>query len=271
MHLWPEPYARHPAEVKSLGTISSTPIHFVYRLQLNRFEGSVVAFLVELPPIFHALFVVAGICNAALFCVDTLLTRGQPAALPAAAAAPEAKDGLRPPAPRHFQRRAQPRAPARQGHLREQLELRLLTLFGMLVDQTPPRLGLLSRPLLQLSCLLFLLYAHQLCLLLAFTVKTDLVVLDLSDVMDRPEQLLRNHRQPCFFAEEKYLLDFELAPPGTALHSLWNKHTADRCILFRSGFTVLRWLPKVDSIVIVGPLVYLYVLRPQVSQKLHII
>lgn len=219
-----EPYDLQPAEVIAVGSQTTQAIHFGYMLELAQQDQDLTTLAMQLPSRGKALFAVCvGLCTLLLL-VDSLVDRrGR-------------RPGGRSPPP----------------------TLRLLRLVGVLCNQIPLRLSELGRPALHAGCFLLLVGFRQIGLMLVATVKTDLVVLDLTDAMDRPEQLLTNHRQPCFLANEKYLLDFERARPQSALHALWTQPGRQRCVLDKTLESYNKIMPELRSRIAIARLTYMW-------------
>lgn len=198
-------------------------VHFSYLLDLRKHDGQVTSFLLALPWLVQALCLVGVGLVALLLTADLTMGAG---------------------------RRTEPA---------QSLQRRLFLLFGLLCGKTPGRLQLLTGRRLLLASLCFVGGLRLLSLAVCNLIKTDLVVLDLSSLMNRPKDLLRSRHTVCFASDEKYLLDLQRAPADSVLRRLWDRGVRDDCMLEKNMGATTKLASMVYKVAGVAPLIYLCV------------
>lgn len=99
----------------------------------------------------------------------------------------------------------------------------------LILGYPPQRLYVISSRLL-ISCFIFVCCYWLLGIILTSSIQTNLIVLDLSDISNNLQHIIKTKRLPCFMKGEKYLNKFRKAAAGSIFHQVWNINSNKRCI-----------------------------------------
>ena len=135
------------------------------------------------------------------------------------------------------------------------LHQRYLYLIGLILGSPPQRLQLISNRLM-ISCFIFVCGYWLLGIIMTSVIQTNLVLLDLSDISDNLQHLIKTKRMPCWIKGEKYLTNFENASPGTVFHKLWNWKSKDKCF-FDKDLKHIVQVFKIRNGAIIGDEMYM--------------
>lgn len=109
----------------------------------------------------------------------------------------------------------------------------LYTMFGVF-GSNPPQLYSLTFRWKYASVFVFGLFRLISTFLCSLT-QTNLIVVDLSDVSNDLEHMLKTNRYPCILKEEKYINCLRKAKPDSVLGRIWSKAQEKPCELFHDS------------------------------------
>jgi hypothetical protein len=123
---------------------------------------------------------------------------------------------------------------------------KLLWMLGILCSVNPPTLRYLTLRLL-LHWIVFSACFRLITLFYSGAISTRLVLLDVRDLVSNLKQVIDTGRKPCWLKHEKYLNDFQNAPQGSTLRTLWDQNASDRCWLKKSSTVLGQYVAKLPS------------------------
>lgn len=121
---------------------------------------------------------------------------------------------------------------------------RVLYVFGLLFGIHSERL--ISNSVGTTICFFLSVCSYRLLsLIMSSSIKTNLVLLDLSDVSVNLEHMIRTNRKPCWLKGENYLTSFSDAKPENIFRRLWDwDNPLSRCLVTKDTEGFL----KIDDI-----------------------
>ena len=212
-----------PPEIRFLKNPSTQPIHFCYSANVTQKEARVEDWLKQLPNSFVFYFSTLAIAIVLIITLEAWMF--------------------------HFLKQSL------FAKLFTTLHRRYFYFCGMIIGNSPPRLQLISLRL-SLSFFMFLCCYRLLNIIITGSIKTNLVLLDQSDISNDVQYLIKTNRQPCWVTGEQYLTHFSNASPGSVFRQLWDWKSKKKCFVDKEVQSLIK-VAKIYSNSFIADKVYM--------------